>query len=61
MNKLKNKMDEKQLTIKKLAELLNLSAYRCGEKVNINRFKVEEINIILKILDCKYEDLFYDV
>lgn len=60
MNKLKLKMDDNQISIKKLAEILDLSAYRCGEKVSKNKFKVKEVNIILKLLDCKYEDLFYE-
>lgn len=60
MTKLKEKLDEKEIKIIELAKLLNLSAYRCGVKIRDNRFKVLEINKILKLLNCKYEDLFYE-
>lgn len=57
--KLRGKRVEKGLTQKELADLLKISlpSYRLKEVGKIE-FRMNEINLLLKILDCKYEDIF---
>ena len=57
--KLRGKRVEKGYSQQELAKLLELStnAYNLKER-GIREFKVREINMLLKLLDCKYEDIF---
>lgn len=57
--KLRGKRVEKGYTQKQFAEKLNISlpSYRLKEVGKIE-FRMNEINLILKLLDCKYEDIF---
>ena len=57
--KLRGKRVEKGLTQKELAKLIGISltAYRLKEVGEIE-FRTKEINLLLSILDCKYEDIF---
>lgn len=57
--KLRGKRVEKGLTQKELAKLINVSlpSYRLKEVGKIE-FRMKEINLLLEILDCKYEDIF---
>lgn len=57
--KLRGKRVEKGYSQQELAKLLELStnAYSLKER-GIREFKVREINMLLKLLDCKYEDIF---
>lgn len=57
--KLKGKRVEKGLTQKQIAELLNIetATYTRKEK-GISQFRLDEINKILEILQCKFEDIF---
>ncbi len=59
LSKLKGKRVEKGLTQKKMAELLNIetATYTRKEK-GIRQFRLDEINKILEILQCKFEDIF---
>lgn len=57
--KLKGKRVEKGYTQKELAEKLGMStnAYNLKE-IGKREFKMSEINLLLEILDCSYEDIF---
>ena len=57
--KLRGKRVEKGLTQKELAKLIGISlpSYRLKETGEIE-FRMNEINLLLSILDCKYEDIF---
>ena len=59
--KLRGKRVEKGFTQEELAKLLNISlrAYNSKEQGKIE-FRMREINELLKILECKYEDIFLD-
>lgn len=59
LSKLKGKRVEKGLTQKKMAELLNIetATYTRKEK-GTTQFRLDEINKILEILQCKFEDIF---
>lgn len=57
--KLRGKRVEKGYSQAELAKLLEIStnAYQLKES-GIREFKVHEINMLLKLLDCKYEEIF---
>lgn len=57
--KLKGKRVEKGLGQREIAELIGISLYTYNLKENGKvEFRMWEINKILEILDCKYEDIF---
>ena len=57
--KLRGKRVEKNLTQKDMAKLLGISqnAYNLKE-LGKREFVTSEINLLLNILGCKYEDIF---
>lgn len=57
--KLKGKRVEKGLTQKAMSKLINMetATYTRKEKGKA-QFKLDEINKILDVLDCKFEDIF---
>lgn len=57
--KLRGKRVEKGYSQESLAKELNLStnAYNLKE-TGKREFKMREINLLLKLLDCTYEDIF---
>jgi DNA-binding XRE family transcriptional regulator len=57
--KLRGKRVEKGYSQQELAKLLEIStnAYNLKER-GIREFRVREINMLLKLLECKYEDIF---
>lgn len=57
--KLRGKRVEKGYSQQELAKILEIStnAYNLKER-GIREFRVREINMLLKLLDCKYEDIF---
>ena len=58
--KLRGKRVEKGYSQHQLAQLLHLStnAYNLKE-IGKREFKMSEINQLLELLDCKYEDIFF--
>ncbi len=58
--KLRGKRVEKEMTQHELAKLLGIStnAYNLKE-IGKREFKMSEINLLLELLDCKYEDIFF--
>lgn len=46
------------ISIKYLSEKLDISQYHTGQKLKDLRFYPHQINIILDILQVKYEDIF---
>lgn len=59
LSKLKGKRVEKGLTQKELAKLLNIETATYTRKENgLVQFRLDEINKILEILQCKFEDIF---
>lgn len=58
--KLKGKRVEHGYSQKQLAEKLNIStnAYNLKE-VGKREFRMSEINLLLELLDCNYEDIFF--
>lgn len=57
--KLRGKRVEKGYRQRDLAKILNITtnAYNLKE-IGKREFKMSEINTLLKLLDCKYEDIF---
>lgn len=57
--KLKGKRVEKGFTQEELAKQLGIStnAYNLKE-LGKREFRTSEINILLRLLECKYEDIF---
>ena len=57
--KLRGKRVEKGYTQEDIANRLGLSlnAYVLKER-GVREFKMSEINLILELLECKYEDIF---
>lgn len=59
LSKLKGKRVEKGYTQKDLAKLLNIETATYTRKENgLVQFRLDEINKILEILQCKFEDIF---
>lgn len=57
--KLKGKRVEKGYTQEKMAELLKMEQATYARKENEkSTFNIDEANRILRILNCKYEDIF---
>lgn len=58
--KLRGKRVEKGYSQHQLAQLLHIStnAYNLKE-IGKREFKMSEINQLLELLDCKYEDIFF--
>lgn len=58
--KLRGKRVEHGYSQKQLAEKLNIStnAYNLKE-VGKREFRMGEINLLLELLDCNYEDIFF--
>lgn len=58
--KLRGKRVEKEMTQQELAKQLGIStnAYNLKE-IGKREFKMSEINLLLELLDCKYEDIFF--
>lgn len=58
--KLRGKRVEKGYTQYELAKLLNIStnAYNLKE-TGRREFRMSEINLLLELLDCNYEELFF--
>jgi DNA-binding XRE family transcriptional regulator len=57
--KLKGKRVEKGLTQKEMSKLLNIETATYTRKENgLTQFRLDEINKILEILQCKFEDIF---
>lgn len=57
--KLKGKRTELGYTQEQMAKMIGISTSRYVLKENgKTKFYLEEINKILSILDCKYEDIF---
>ena len=58
--KLRGKRVEKEMTQHELAKQLGIStnAYNLKE-IGKREFKMSEINLLLELLDCKYEDIFF--
>ena len=57
--KLKGKRVEKGYTQAELAKKLNISTYAYNQKENgLSDFRMGEINTILELLECNYEDIF---
>lgn len=58
--KLRGKRVEKGYSQYQLAQLLHIStnAYNLKE-IGKREFKMSEINQLLELLDCKYEDIFF--
>jgi len=58
-NKLKGKRTEKGYSQRKIAKVLGISANAYNQKENgAYPFKLDEIYKLLKILECKFEDIF---
>ena len=61
MLKLKGKRVEKGLTQEAIARLLNMEKATYVRKENGNsQFKLDEVQRLLIILNCKFEDIFLD-
>lgn len=61
MLKLKGKRVEKGLTQEAMARLLNMEKATYVRKENGNsQFKLDEVQRLLIILNCKFEDIFLD-
>ena len=56
--KLRGKRVEKGYNQEYMADLLNIQRETYSIKENNNTFRQNEIDIILKLFNCKYEDLF---
>jgi len=61
MTRLKIKLLEKDIMIKKLADKCGVTSYIMGQKIKYNnRLKLPEIKIILKELNSTFEEIFID-
>lgn len=59
LNKLKGKRVEKGLTQDDISRLINMERATYVRKENGKaKFNLDEINKILDVLDCKFEDIF---
>ncbi len=60
--KLKGKRVEHGYTQDKFAELIGISltTYQLKER-GVREFTMSEINLILKLLDCTYEEIFFNL
>lgn len=59
MSKLRLKLLEKEIMIKKLADKCGVTSYIMGQKIKYNdRLKLPEIKIILDELNTTFEDVF---
>jgi hypothetical protein len=59
VSKLRLKLLEKEIMIKKLADKCGVTSYIMGQKIKYNdRLKLPEIKIILDELNTTFEDVF---
>ncbi|MFW6047184.1 MAG: helix-turn-helix transcriptional regulator [Candidatus Woesearchaeota archaeon] len=60
-NKLRGRRNELRLTQKDMAHTLGIALSAYNEKENEKReFSEREINVIMRKLDCEYNDIFLD-
>lgn len=56
---IKSLIKSKGLTLKDISKKMNISISALSLKINGHRvFKVKEIDVLLKVLDMKYEEIF---
>lgn len=60
INNLQKLLYEKKLTVKYIADKCGRNQSRMGEKINNEKLNLTEIKIILRELDMKFEDVFYE-
>jgi len=56
--KLEKILEDQEILIKFIAKKIGKSAYQTGQKIKKNNFNVREVNIILEVIQFKYEDVF---
>lgn len=60
MNNLQKILHSKNIKIKYIADKCGRNQSRMGEKINNEKLNLTEIKIILRELDMKFEDVFYE-
>lgn len=60
MTGLELEMQFRNISIRKIAKLINKSYYQTGQKIKYNKFSVDEAKTLIKYFNLEFKDLFYE-